>query len=70
VFFSLNYSISGAEKQDKWEFKKENRRLDGFGFSLARFVSALTLADLGSTKSIVFFACAAGAQEASGAGLL
>ena len=31
---------------------------------------ALTLADLGSTKSIVFFACAAGGQEASGAGLL
>ena len=31
---------------------------------------ALTLADLGSTKSIVFLSCADGAQEASGAGLL
>ena len=31
---------------------------------------ALTLADLESTKSIAFFACAAGGQEASGAGLL
>ena len=31
---------------------------------------ALTLADDGSCRSDAFFACAAGAQEASGAGLL
>ena len=40
-------------------------------FWLARcFVCALTLADDGSCRSIVFFACAAGGQKASGAGLL
>ena len=34
----------------------------------SRFACALALADLGSTKSIVFFACAAGGQEDPQAG--
>ena len=38
-----------------------------FDFSI---FCALTLADFGSCRSIILFACAAGGQEASGAGLL